>query len=141
MAKLVTPERLDGGRRTAATRLIEAVSAHPWQVAGSGRFDTRAMSPADGAFVVKTGAEGVHVAGLRRLGLGVAVKIDDGARRGAELAMAAVLRLIGVLNPNDAQELERAVVLSRRGVPVGIAAPSKDWLTDAETEIVLLCRS
>jgi L-asparaginase II len=99
------------------------------------------MSAADGAFVVKTGAEGVHVAGLRRPGLGVAVKIDDGARRGAELALAAVLRLIGVLNPNDAQELERAVVLSRCGVPVGIAVPSGDWLADAERQIVVLSRA
>ena len=140
MAKLVTPERLDGGRRTAATRLIAAVSAHPWHVAGSGRFDTRAMSAADGAFVVKTGAEGVHVAGLRHSGLGVAVKINDGARRGAELAMAAVLRLIGVLKRKDAEELERAAVLSRRGQPVGIAAPSRDWLADAERQIVVLSR-
>jgi L-asparaginase II len=87
MAKLVTPERLDGGRGTAATRIVAAVSAHPWHVAGTGRFDTRAMSAADCAFVVKTGAEGVHVAGIPRSGLGVAVKIDDGARRGAELVM------------------------------------------------------
>jgi L-asparaginase II len=141
MAKLVTPERLDGGRGTAATRIVAAVSAHPWHVAGTGRFDTRAMSAADGAFVVKTGAEGVHVAGIPRSGLGVAVKIDDGARRGAELAMAAVLGLLGALNPADAQELERALVLSRCGQPVGIAAPSGDWLANAERQIVPLARA
>jgi hypothetical protein len=64
-----------------------------------------------------------------------------GARRGAELAMAAVLRLLGALKPADAQELEQALVLSRRGQPVGIAAPSSDWLANAERQIVPFART
>jgi L-asparaginase II len=141
MAKLAAPEGLDGLRRAAADRVLAAVSAHPWHVAGSGRFDTRAMSASGARFVVKTGAEGVHVAGIRDSGLGVAVKIDDGARRGAELTMAAVLRFLGVLRSQSSMEWERPVVPNRRGDMVGMAGPAEDWLAEAETKIVRLSRA
>jgi L-asparaginase II len=132
VAKLAAAKRLTGARRAAANRVLAAVSAHPWHVAGSGRFDTRAMSAQDTRCVVKTGAEGVHVAGIRGMGMGVAVKIDDGARRGAELALAAVLRLLGVLGSQHLDDWERAAVLNRRGELAGRAAPAQQWLAEAE---------
>jgi L-asparaginase II len=141
MAKLASPARLEGAQRAAATRILAAVSANPWHVAGTGRFDTRAMRASGGAFVVKTGAEGVHAAGIRRAGIGVALKIDDGARRAAELTMAAVLRLLGMLEGQNASEWEKQQVLSRSGQPVGMAAPAAAWLADAESNIVPRRRS
>jgi L-asparaginase II len=39
----------------------------------------------------KTGAEGVFCAALPELGLGIAVKADDGATRAAETAIAALI--------------------------------------------------
>lgn len=141
MAKLAHPERLDGAQRAAASRILAAVSSNPWHVAGTGRFDTRAMRASAGAFVVKTGAEGVHAAGIRANGLGIALKIDDGARRAAELSMGTVLRFLGMLEGQSMSEWERQDVLSRRGQPVGVAAPPAVWLADAERHIVGLCRS
>jgi L-asparaginase II len=141
MAKLASPERLDGVQRAAASRILAAVSSNPWHVAGTGRFDTRAMRASEGAFVVKTGAEGVHVAGIRRAGLGIALKIDDGARRAAELTMGTVLRFLGLLDGQNASEWERQEVLSRRGQPVGVVASAAAWLADAERSIVPLRRS
>jgi L-asparaginase II len=93
------------------------------------------MSAYGGRFVVKTGAEGVHVAGIRGIGMGVAVKIDDGARRGAELALAAVLRLLGVLGSQHVDDWERAAVLNRRGELAGTAAPAQQWLAEAEKRL------
>ena len=61
-------------------------------VAGEGRFDTLVMSKLAPSVFVKGGAEGVHCAALPELGLGVALKIDDGAKRGAERALAEVHR-------------------------------------------------
>jgi L-asparaginase II len=58
MAKLVCPERLEDTRRTAANRLLAAVSTHPWHVAGTARFDTRAINAGGSRFVVKTGPKG-----------------------------------------------------------------------------------
>jgi L-asparaginase II len=55
------------------------------------------MSIAGPALRLKPGAEGVFAAALPSLGLGVALKIDDGSARAAELAMATVLDRLGCL--------------------------------------------
>ena len=43
------------------------------------------------AVFVKGGAEGVHCAALPGLGIGIAVKVDDGAKRGAETVLDHLL--------------------------------------------------
>ncbi|MFC7051596.1 asparaginase [Hansschlegelia quercus] len=91
-ARLGTGAGFAPERAAAAKRLREAVWSAPFQVAGSGRFDTEAMQLAPRRVFTKMGAEGVHLAALPELGLGVALKIDDGAGRAAETAMAAVIR-------------------------------------------------
>ena len=92
---------LDGTRRAAARRIIAAMTAHPELVAGEGRAATRLMRAARGRAVVKSGAEGVFTAILPGPGLGIALKIDDGAGRAAEAAMAALLVRYGVLDRRD----------------------------------------
>lgn len=88
-------EAFRGARAQAAERLTAAMIAHPDLVAGEGRACTAIMRALGGAAAVKTGAEGVFAAILPGPGLGVALKIDDGAGRAAEVALAAVLaRLI-----------------------------------------------
>ncbi len=62
----------------AAPRLRAAVAAAPFMVAGSGRFDTRVMERLGARVFCKVGAEGVYCAALPELGLGVAIKMDDG---------------------------------------------------------------
>ena len=58
----------------------------------SGDFDTLIMEAVPRLFV-KTGAEGVYCAALPELGLGVAIKMDDGNNaRACEVALAAVLQ-------------------------------------------------
>jgi L-asparaginase II len=90
-ARLGSGEGLAPARAIAAARLLEACFAAPELVAGEGRFDTIAMRALAPALFVKGGAEGVHCASLPELGLGVALKVDDGAKRGAERALAEVL--------------------------------------------------
>ena len=81
-ARLGSGEGLAPARAAAVTRLIGACFAAPELVAGEGRFDTIAMRALAPALFVKGGAEGVHCAALPKLGLGVALKVDDGAKRG-----------------------------------------------------------
>ena len=100
-------------------------------VRGRGGFDTLAIEAGAGAVVVKTGAEGVHAAALPGLGLGVALKIDDGAKRAAETAMAALLVHLGVVDEKAKAAL--APVLARpvktfAGTSVGCVRPAKGWL-------------
>jgi L-asparaginase II len=78
-------------RAAAARRLREAVAAHPFMVAGTGRFDTRLMQALGARAFVKIGAEGVYCASLPERGLGIALKIDCGAGRAAEVAVARVI--------------------------------------------------
>ncbi len=90
-ARVGSGEGLSAPRADAKRRLMQACFAAPVLVAGEGRFDTEVMCALAPACFVKGGAEGVHCAALPELGLGIALKIDDGAKRGTELALAATL--------------------------------------------------
>jgi L-asparaginase II len=94
-ARFSSGESLGEARRAAARRIIEAVRAHPFMVAGTERFCTMLMERVPRAFV-KTGAEGVYCACVPHAGLGLAIKCDDGAGRAAEVATAAVLASLDV---------------------------------------------
>ena len=74
--------------------VADAMRAHPWLVAGTGREDTDLMTAIPG-LLVKGGADGVHVAALPGRGA-VALKLDDGGDRGRTPALAAGLRRLGV---------------------------------------------
>ncbi len=95
MARIAAPDALAPDRRDAILRIRHAVAAHPFMVAGRGRFCTKIMEAAGDAILVKTGAEGVFAASLPQQGLGIALKIDDGATRASECATAALLRRFG----------------------------------------------
>ena len=127
LARMADPADLGEKRRAAAKRIVAAMTAHPDLVAGPGRFDTLAMQAAPGAFAVKGGAEGVYAAILPSLGLGVALKIDDGAKRAAEVAMAAILSSLGVLSDKLAPELLEAPILNAAGSKVGVVRMEAGW--------------
>jgi L-asparaginase II len=81
----------DGGRDRS---VADAMRAHPWFVAGTGREDTDLMRAVPD-LLVKGGADGVHVAALPGRGA-VALKLDDGGDRGRTPALSAALRQLGV---------------------------------------------
>jgi L-asparaginase II len=101
--------------------------AHPALVAGEGRACTGLMRALNGAGAVKTGAEGVFIAILPGLGLGVALKIDDGGTRASECAMAAILVRLGLLDAQDpaARARSHAPDRNRRGLLTGGIRPSE----------------
>jgi L-asparaginase II len=79
---------------TPGRLVADAMRAHPWLVAGTGREDTDLMQAVDG-LLVKGGADGVHVAALPGRGA-VALKLDDGGDRGRVPALTAGLLRLGV---------------------------------------------
>jgi L-asparaginase II len=95
---------LDATRAAACRRIIAAVRAHPFMVAGSNRFCTRVMERVPRAFV-KGGAEGVYCGVVPHAGLGIALKCDDGAHRASETAMAALLASLPVWTETERQSL------------------------------------
>jgi len=90
-ARFGTGHGLPPARAAAAKRILAAVAAHPHMVAGTGRFDTRLMTALGDRVFSKTGAEGVFCVSLPREGIGIAVKICDGATRASEVATAALV--------------------------------------------------
>ncbi len=125
-ARFITGEGLSPERAAAARRLSQACMAEPFMVAGTNRFCTDVMAALPARVFVKTGAEGVFCAAFPELGLGVALKCDDGETRAAETVMAAV---IDAFIPMSAAERNRLAprllppVVSRRGVTVGAIRP------------------
>jgi L-asparaginase II len=129
MARMADPRGLGRARGDAARRLVAAMIAHPALVAGEGRACTGLMEAMAGAAAIKTGAEGVFVAIVPARGLGVAIKIADGATRGSECAIAALLVRLGLVEADDpavARRL-RPPILSRRGFPAGDLRPAEPF--------------
>ncbi len=121
MARLGDTGSLGQPRAKAAQRLVDAWKTHPLLVSGTGRACADMIVGSRGRTVVKTGAEGVFVAVLPEQGLGVALKIDDGATRAAETAMAKILTLFGAADddaPGIAKHI-RPAVKTWRGDVVG----------------------
>jgi L-asparaginase II len=90
-AKFGSGRGLAPARAKAAARLRQACAGKPWFVAGTGRFCTEIMQLFGQRVFVKTGAEGVYCGALPELGLGIALKCDDGAARAAQAIMAAII--------------------------------------------------
>ncbi|ONK13453.1 asparaginase [Streptomyces sp. MP131-18] len=75
-------------------RVADAMRAHPWYVAGTGRPDTLLMAAVPG-LLAKGGAEGVQAVALPD-GRALAFKIEDGAARALGPVLAALLTTLGV---------------------------------------------
>ena len=88
-------------RGQAQRRLVQAMIAHPELVASEGRACTEMMRAARGRAALKTGAEAVFVAILPERGLGVALKVADGATRASEAAIAALMVHLGILDEKE----------------------------------------
>jgi L-asparaginase II len=123
-ARAGTGQGLPAGHARAARRLREAVAAAPFMVGGTDRFDTRVMQAFGEQLFCKIGAEGVYCAALPGLGLGVALKIDDGAARAAEAAMAAVAQALLKTEDELLGGYSHLVLRNWRGTEVGALRPA-----------------
>ncbi len=121
MAKYATAREGHGAREGAMHRLTRAMAAHPELVAGEGRACTELMRAMGGRVALKGGAEAVYVGIVPEKGLGIALKVVDGAARGAEAAIAALLVKLGVLDPAHPAAIRRMAPTQRnwRGIETG----------------------
>lgn len=128
MAFFATATEGRNARETAAVQLRNAMMAHPELVAGETRACTDLMRDMGGKAAVKTGADGVFTAILPEQGLGVALKIRDGATVASECAIVAILVKLGVLDPQSPAALRRmnAPIVNRRKITAGIVKPAAD---------------
>ena len=124
-ARLATGVGLGAARARAAERLVGATMAAPWFVAGTKRHDTVVMEAAPGSVTLKTGAEGVYCAAIPSLGVGVALKIDDGTTRAAEITVAALLaRLLPEPHAGALRPFATRTIRNWTGTPTGAIHPT-----------------
>jgi L-asparaginase II len=130
-AKFGTGKGLGPERAKAAARIRAACAAQPYFVAGTGRFCTEIMKQFGAHVLVKTGAEGVFCGALPELGLGIALKCDDGATRASEAAMAAIIARVLPMSDEERRSLNRFLRPTLRnwnGIEVGGLRPSDTLL-------------
>lgn len=95
-ATMVDPE---APHAAAAARVRGAIAAEPWFVAGTDRLDTRVCRELGTKGYVKGGAEGVYGGAVVDQGVGIAIKVLDGATRAAEVAVMGLLVRLGAIDP------------------------------------------
>jgi L-asparaginase len=98
-AKLSASENLD------MERIVRAMTHHPGMVAGEGEFDTELMRLTQGELVSKAGAEGVQCIGRLGEGMGLAIKVMDGAKRAKHAVAIQILKQMGWISPSVSETL------------------------------------
>ncbi len=127
MARFADPSGLPPGRAAAVRRLSDAMAAEPFYVNGTGGLTTEIMLAAPRTVRVKNGAEGVFAAALPTMGLGVALKIDDGAMRAAECAIVHILRELGCFDASQEARLAaflNIAIMTNAGRNAGTIRPT-----------------
>ena len=101
-------------------QISRAMLAHPELVAGEGRFDTELMRRSHQQVISKGGAEGIQCLSRTREGLGVAIKVEDGARRAKHAVALHLLRQLDWLTPSGLQELGEKLLIVNPGVQINV---------------------
>lgn len=102
--------------------LFNAMTRHPDLVSGQARCDLAYMSAGAGDWVAKVGADAVQTIGVRSAGLGIAIKIADGARHALQSATYSVLDQLGLLGEEQRSLLQpyrQPQLQNARGTVVG----------------------
>ena len=120
-------DRGDAGYGEAPRRIADAMTAHPEMVSGEARSDLALMRAGRGDWVAKIGAEGVQAIGVRSRGIGIAVKVVDGQKRGLYPAVVAVLEALGLVDSEARAALApwaRRELANYRGTVTGEVRPA-----------------
>jgi L-asparaginase II len=103
-------------------RIVHAMQTRPFLIGGTDRFDSILIEETEGAVIAKIGAEGVHSVAVPARGLGIAVKVEDGAQRAQFASVVRVLQYFDVLPdhlPTRLDEFLHRPIRNTRGEVVG----------------------
>jgi L-asparaginase II len=119
----------DACRRSAETpsRIVHAMRTRPFLVGGTDRFDSALIEATEGRVIAKIGAEGVHSIAIIDEGIGITIKVEDGAQRAQFPAVLRALQYYDVL-PNELPprlaEFMQRPLRNTRGEIVGEVRPA-----------------
>jgi L-asparaginase II len=86
--------------------IVNAMTSHPFMVAGTNRLCTSLMAKTKGKFVAKVGAEGVYCIGVRNQNIGIAIKVADGNIRALGPIAIEVLKQLALLTNEEIDSLK-----------------------------------
>lgn len=92
MARLAHPSSLSSELQSACVLVTQSIRENPLLIAGTGRFCTDVIEKTQGEVLVKMGADGVFTGWIPGKKWGIALRIDDGNLKAAEVAMADLLK-------------------------------------------------
>lgn len=122
-AQYADPSLLPESRRIAVERIAYAMATHPEMISGAQGLDSNLIRATHGQVLSKGGAEAFQGLAVRRLGLGIAIKVIDGNyARGIPPTAIEVLRQLGAIEDVELEQLGRLrgeVVTNHRGLETG----------------------
>jgi len=102
--------QLAAGTSVDLERITRAMTYYPRMIAGDGAFDTELMRLSEGELVSKSGAEGIQCIGRIGEGMGLAIKVKDGAKRAKYAAAIHILKQMSWITPAIAEILADSFV-------------------------------
>ena len=108
MARLYA--QLAAGTSLDLERIARAMTYYPRMIGGDGAFDTELMRLSEGELVSKSGAEGIQCVGRVGQGMGLAIKVKDGAKRAKYATAIHLLKQMGWISPAIAEMLSDTFV-------------------------------
>lgn len=107
---------------SVGARIVNAMRTRPFLIGGTDRFDSILIEETEGRVISKVGAEGVHSVAVPEEGLGITVKVEDGAQRAQFPAVLRILQTFGVLPgelPPRLEDFLHRPIRNTRGETVG----------------------
>lgn len=102
--------KLASGDDLSLERIVRAMTYYPTMIAGEGAFDTELMRLTEAEIVSKSGSEGIQCIGRIGEGMGLAIKVMDGARRAKYATAIHLLRQLGWISPSVAESLSEKFI-------------------------------
>ncbi|MGD9638136.1 MAG: asparaginase [Alphaproteobacteria bacterium] len=130
-AKFAKPEVLDDKKAAACRKIIKAMMKYPDYYGGNKCFDSTSTAVLKGV-VCKQGNRGTEIAMVPALGLGVAIKLEDGLTFAKECAMCHIIDFaFGLMDDDQRAKLKRFMspdIYNARQEVVGGTRANKEWL-------------
>jgi L-asparaginase II len=102
--------KVAGAKRQAAIRRLQAaMAAYPDHLSGRDQATSKIVRATGGRVILKSGAEGFVLGFVPERGLGIAVKVADGATRSKMGVLATLIGKLGLLDADAAAQLAQDV--------------------------------
>nr|MBC8205163.1 asparaginase [FCB group bacterium] len=127
-AVLAKPAGQSTDTASVCQRIFKAMITYPYMIAGRNRICTDLITAGGGKIAAKAGAEGFYLVSVRKEdeGIGIAVKIDDGAERARDAIVIEILSAMKLLDKTQLTALakyHRPAIYNHKRIVVGRINP------------------